>query len=81
MAEWQRRNDPDETEGRSLYRARADAVVRMQDSMARHTAKLLKDVDPPAWFQSKQSERFTENQAIWERMTEKAMSTCMSPRP
>ena len=53
MAEWQRRNDPDETEGRSLYRARADAVVRMQDSMARHTAKLLKDVDPPAWFQSK----------------------------
>ena len=47
MAEWQRRNDPDETEGRSLYRARADAVVRMQDSMARHTAKLLKDVDPP----------------------------------
>ena len=55
MAEWQRRNDPDETEGRSLYRARADAVVRMQDSMARHTAKL--------------------------RMTEKAMSTCMSPRP
>jgi hypothetical protein len=28
------------------------------------------------WLQAKQGERFTENQAIWERMTEKAMSTC-----
>jgi hypothetical protein len=28
------------------------------------------------WFQMKQSERFTENQAIWERLTEKAMGAC-----
>lgn len=28
------------------------------------------------YFQIKQGERFTENQAIWERMTEKAMAYC-----
>lgn len=28
------------------------------------------------WLQIKQSDRFTENQAIWERMTEKAMAFC-----
>jgi hypothetical protein len=28
------------------------------------------------WLQVKQSERFTQNQEIWERMTEKAMSFC-----
>jgi hypothetical protein len=32
------------------------------------------------WLQVKQSERFTENQQIWERMTEKAMLACQ-PRP
>ena len=28
------------------------------------------------WLQIKQSDRFTENQVIWERMTEKAMAYC-----
>jgi hypothetical protein len=28
------------------------------------------------WLQIKQSERFTENQATWERMVEKAMAFC-----
>jgi hypothetical protein len=28
------------------------------------------------WLQIKQGERFTENQAIWERMVEKTMETC-----
>jgi hypothetical protein len=28
------------------------------------------------WLQVKQSERFTENQATWERLTEKAMAFC-----
>ncbi len=28
------------------------------------------------WLQIKQGERFTENQAIWERMTEKALTIC-----
>lgn len=28
------------------------------------------------WLQTKQGERFTENQAIWERMTEKALMAC-----
>jgi hypothetical protein len=28
------------------------------------------------WFQMKQGERFTENQAVWERMTERAMTFC-----
>lgn len=32
------------------------------------------------YFQIKQSERFTENQAIWEKMTEKAMESCLLPR-
>jgi hypothetical protein len=36
------------------------------------------------FFQMKQSERFTENQAIWERLTEKALAACtpaLAPRP
>jgi hypothetical protein len=28
------------------------------------------------YFQMKQGERFTENQAIWEKLTEKAMNAC-----
>lgn len=28
------------------------------------------------WLQTKQGERFTDNQAIWERMTEKALTAC-----
>ena len=28
------------------------------------------------WFQMKQSERFTDNQATWERMVEKTMALC-----
>ena len=32
------------------------------------------------WFQMKQGERFTENQAIWEKITEKAMSACLERR-
>jgi hypothetical protein len=34
------------------------------------------------WLQIKQSDRFTQNQEIWERMTEKAMAFCPSnPQP
>jgi hypothetical protein len=36
-----RRLDPDDTEGRALYRALAEAVVRMQDAMARHRPRLI----------------------------------------
>lgn len=32
------------------------------------------------WLQTKQGERFTENQAIWERMTEKALVACQDRR-
>jgi hypothetical protein len=28
------------------------------------------------WLQVKQSDRFTQNQEIWERMTEKALTLC-----
>ena len=31
------------------------------------------------WVQIKQGERFTENQAIWEKLTEKAMAFCPAP--
>jgi hypothetical protein len=33
---------PDETEGRKLYRARAEALARAQVNMARRPVKLLK---------------------------------------
>ena len=33
------------------------------------------------WVQIKQADRFTENQAIWERMTEKAMAFCPQQMP
>jgi hypothetical protein len=33
------------------------------------------------YLQMKQSERFTANQEIWERMTEKAMSYCAPKTP
>jgi hypothetical protein len=33
------------------------------------------------WMQIKQGERFTENQQIWERMTEKAMAFCPERSP
>jgi hypothetical protein len=33
------------------------------------------------FLQIKQGERFTDNQAIWERMTEKALSSCSGPQP
>ena len=32
------------------------------------------------WLQLKQSERFMQNQEIWERMTEKALALCPSPQ-
>jgi len=32
------------------------------------------------WLQIKQGERFTENQATWERLTEKAMAFCPERR-
>jgi hypothetical protein len=28
------------------------------------------------WLQHEQGKRFTDNQAIWERLTEKAMASC-----
>jgi hypothetical protein len=28
------------------------------------------------WLQLKQSERFSENQKLWEQMTEKALASC-----
>jgi hypothetical protein len=31
------------------------------------------------WLQLKQSDRFTENQAQWERLVEKAMEFCPDP--
>jgi hypothetical protein len=33
------------------------------------------------YLQIKQGERFSENQATWERMTEKAMDRCGTNRP
>ena len=33
------------------------------------------------WVQIKQGERFTENQAIWEKLTEKAMAFCPAAPP
>jgi hypothetical protein len=30
------------------------------------------------WLQIKQGERFTENQQIWERLTDKALAMCTS---
>jgi hypothetical protein len=33
------------------------------------------------YLQVKQSERFTANQEIWERMTEKAMAICSQRQP
>jgi hypothetical protein len=33
------------------------------------------------WLQIKQSDRFTQNQEIWERMTEKAMAFCPQQIP
>jgi hypothetical protein len=33
------------------------------------------------YLQIKQSDRFTQNQEIWERMTEKAMSVCAGNQP
>lgn len=33
-------SDPDETEGRKLYRAQADALAKAQINMARRTVKL-----------------------------------------
>ena len=41
-----RRNDPDETEGRLLYRQRADAEVRRHLALAR-TARLLAQEGSP----------------------------------
>jgi hypothetical protein len=37
-----RDNDPDETEGCALYRARADALARAQAAIARRRVKLNK---------------------------------------
>lgn len=37
------RNDPDETEGRRIYRAKADAIARAQLAYERHTARLKKE--------------------------------------
>lgn len=34
-------DDPDETEGRVIYRARAEGMVRMQASLAKHTVRLI----------------------------------------
>lgn len=31
------------------------------------------------WLQIKQSERFADNQALWERVVDKAMQYCPSP--
>lgn len=36
-----RHRDPDETEGRRLYRERADAEARRSLAMARHKVRLL----------------------------------------
>jgi hypothetical protein len=33
------------------------------------------------WLQIKQGERFTDNQATWERLTEKMMGSCMPAAP
>jgi hypothetical protein len=35
-----RLNDPDETAGRALYRAHAEAQVRREDARARHPVRL-----------------------------------------
>jgi hypothetical protein len=32
------------------------------------------------WLQIKQGERFTENQATWEKLTEKAMTVCQEKK-
>jgi hypothetical protein len=32
------------------------------------------------WLQIKQSERFSENQAVWEKITEKAMTACLEKK-
>jgi hypothetical protein len=32
------------------------------------------------WLQIKQGERFTENQATWERMVEKALAVCQEQK-
>lgn len=37
------RNDPDETEGRQLYRGQAAALARAQLAYVRHPARLKKD--------------------------------------
>ncbi len=37
------RNDPDETEGRRLYRARAEAEARRQLAYERHRVRLKKE--------------------------------------
>lgn len=38
-----RRTDPDDTEGRALYRGLAEATVRRQDAMARHKVRLRRN--------------------------------------
>lgn len=40
--------DPDETEGRALYRAQADALARAQMSMARRRVTLKRKSPSPA---------------------------------
>jgi hypothetical protein len=32
------------------------------------------------WLQAKQGQRFTENQAIWEKLTEKALESCLDKK-
>jgi hypothetical protein len=41
-----RRNDPDETEGRLLYRQRAEAEVRMQTGLTRKVVLKTKEPRP-----------------------------------
>lgn len=41
------KNDPDETEGRKLYRAKADALANAQVSIAQRSVKLSEQV---GWF-------------------------------
>ena len=36
-------DDPDETAGRALYRARADVLARMQMALARHPVRWAKE--------------------------------------
>ena len=41
----QPRDDPDETEGRRLYRGRANALARLQINLARRKPKLVAEQD------------------------------------